>query len=296
MYSELKNSTVAVVAIVLILICSKAIQAQLINFEAIPGGTSFEGLVISNQFEATVGVSFSLEGGGHPVLAQVGNPTTAFANDALVGDMPAPGQGIGSFFLTDDGVLSGLSAPPLIVTYSTPTDSASGVVLDIDFDEQFVIEARDAGDNVLETVTIMAGDPGTGDALATRWEFQRATAEVASIRFVGSRQVDGAFGLGFDNFNARSPLLVGDVDGDAFVGINDLNAVLGGWNQTVPPANPLADLSGDGFIGIDDLNAVLANWNAGTPPVGISSVPEPAAIIVMLLTAPAWITRNSGRA
>jgi sialidase-1 len=70
--------------------------------------------------------------------------------------------------------------------------------------------------------------------------------------------------------------LAGDLDGDGFVGIADLNIVLGSWNQAVPPADPLADPSGDGFVGIEDLNLVLGNWNAGTPPAGV--VPEPTTL------------------
>ena len=76
--------------------------------------------------------------------------------------------------------------------------------------------------------------------------------------------------------------LPGDLDGDGFVGINDLNIVLANWNQNVPPANPLADPSGDGFVGIDDLNAVLGNWNAGTPP-NSNAVPEPASIALLTM-------------
>jgi hypothetical protein len=71
--------------------------------------------------------------------------------------------------------------------------------------------------------------------------------------------------------------LVGDLNCDGFVGIADLNIVLGNWNQTVAVGDPLlGDPSGDGFVGIADLNTVLGNWNAGTPP--ISAVPEPGAL------------------
>jgi glucose/arabinose dehydrogenase len=73
-------------------------------------------------------------------------------------------------------------------------------------------------------------------------------------------------------------VLPGDLDGDGFVGITDLNIVLGNWNQTVPPGNPLADPSGDGFVGIEDLNEVLGNWNAGTPPNGSANIPEPGTL------------------
>ncbi len=70
--------------------------------------------------------------------------------------------------------------------------------------------------------------------------------------------------------------LEGDLNGDGFVGLDDLDIILGVWNQSVPPADPAADPSGDGFVGLDDLDIVLNNWNAGTPPV--SNVPEPATL------------------
>ncbi len=77
--------------------------------------------------------------------------------------------------------------------------------------------------------------------------------------------------------------LTGDLDADGFVGITDLNIVLGAWNQNVPPANALADPSGDGFVGIEDLNVVLGNWNAGTPPPpgNGAAIPEPTTLALL---------------
>lgn len=88
--------------------------------------------------------------------------------------------------------------------------------------------------------------------------------------------------------------LVGDLDGDGFVGINDLNIVLGAWNQNVPPADPAADPSGDGFVGIDDLNTVLGNWNAGTPPNTGAAVPEPASLALLSFGGVAMLRRRCG--
>lgn len=73
--------------------------------------------------------------------------------------------------------------------------------------------------------------------------------------------------------NGDADSLPGDLEpcdtiGCGFIGIHELNIVLGNWNMNVPPADPAADWSGDGYIGIDDLNAVLSQWNAGTPPGG----------------------------
>lgn len=88
--------------------------------------------------------------------------------------------------------------------------------------------------------------------------------------------------LGWD-VPAMSPGgLTGDLNGDGFVGIDDLNIVLSAWNQFAPPANAQADPSGDGYVGIDDLNTVLSNWNAGTPPTA-AAVPEPGTLAVLSL-------------
>ncbi len=77
-------------------------------------------------------------------------------------------------------------------------------------------------------------------------------------------------------------LVVGDLDGDGFVGITDLNLILGNWNATVTAGDLLAgDPSGDAFVGIEDLNVVLGNWNAGTPPPGNAGVPEPATLALL---------------
>jgi hypothetical protein len=88
--------------------------------------------------------------------------------------------------------------------------------------------------------------------------------------------------------------LPGDLDGDGFVGITDLNIVLGNWNQTVPPGDPLADPSGDGFVGIEDLNTVLGNWNAGSPPASDANIPEPASMMFITSGLIVLLRRRGG--
>ena len=110
--------------------------------------------------------------------------------------------------------------------------------------------------------------------------------------FPNLTQVSSAWALANLPSNPFAPpvALPGDLDGDGFVGIDDLNLILSNWNQNVPPANPLADPSGDGFVGIDDLNEVLGNWNAGTPP-NAAALPEPASLGVCVLGSIAFMRR-----
>ncbi len=76
--------------------------------------------------------------------------------------------------------------------------------------------------------------------------------------------------------------LQGDLDGDGFVGLSDLDIILNNWNQSIPPGDPLADPTGDNFVGLADLDIVLNNWNAGTPPSASTSIPEPATSVLLM--------------
>jgi hypothetical protein len=85
--------------------------------------------------------------------------------------------------------------------------------------------------------------------------------------FYGSSTELAAFQAAILEAGPEPPSLAGDLDGDGFVGIADLNIVLSHWNQTVPVGDKSqGDPSCDGYVGISDLNIVLGNWNAGTPP------------------------------
>jgi trypsin/PEP-CTERM motif-containing protein len=93
-----------------------------------------------------------------------------------------------------------------------------------------------------------------------------------------------------------SVVLSGDLNGDGFVGIADLNIVLGGWNQSVAAGVGLGgDPTGDGFVGIADLNLVLGNWNASAPPAGnLSAIPEPGTLGLLGVGLGALLGRRRG--
>ena len=95
-----------------------------------------------------------------------------------------------------------------------------------------------------------------------------------------------------------SASLTGDLDGDGFVGLDDLDIILNHWNQNVTIGDPLmGDITGvggspDGFVGLDDLDVLLNNWNAGTPPAGQDvAIPEPATLALLAIGASLLIRR-----
>ena len=143
-------------------------------------------------------------------------------------------------------------------------------------------------------------DLEVSDNIANEIVFQNVTPELDGslvIDVAVSPDGTGRFAyLGLAQITALVTAIQGDLDGDGFVGISDLNLVLANWNQAIPPGDPLADPSGDGFVGIDDLNAVLGNWNAGTPPGadGSANIPEPGALGVMGLGGLVWVRRRRG--
>jgi spherulation-specific family 4 protein len=100
-------------------------------------------------------------------------------------------------------------------------------------------------------------------------------------------------GGGLFSYLVNSTLLDGDLNGDGFVGVDDLNIVLSNWNQNVTPGDLLSgDATGEGFVGVDDLNLILSNWNAGAPPTDGAVIPEPATLTLLTLGGLAILRRR----
>ena len=105
------------------------------------------------------------------------------------------------------------------------------------------------------------------------------------------RDIDGGK-VSYDHIRLYQDLRA-DLDGDGFVGINDLNIILAEWNNSVPLENPAADPSGDGFVGISDLGIILVSWNVGTPlAIDGLAIPEPNTAACMLSLAALMLPRR----
>lgn len=199
-----------VVAIAVALGGVRPASAATITFESIPGfGTPVDGMSIGTQFMAIYGVSFKLSNGDLPVLAKRGGPRTAFAGPPTdtTDDEPSAGQGVGDFFLTDDGVV-GLPPIPLIINYAALDQQASGMLLDIDQLEAWTVDAYsglNATGTLLESQVLTTASTNAADGNVTPFGFDRAIADIASllITFSGSMG-PGGVGFAFDNFSPPS--------------------------------------------------------------------------------------------
>lgn len=100
-----------------------------------------------------------------------------------------------------------------------------------------------------------------------------------------------------DTLMLARAVLEGDLDGDGYVGSEDLDVVRSHWGRAVTPGDTASgDPSGDGHVGADDLDIVRAAWGTGTPPAPTSSnsVPEPAGWVLAVAGA-LWGMNRSRR-
>ncbi len=196
-----------------------AASGQTITFETLPDGTvPTDNMLISDQYNVDpYWVTFELIGvdpSVGPRIAKVGPPETAFrgppdtaSEECDVGvtneDMPVPDQGVGCFFLTDDGV-NQQSTQDLLITYANPVNQASGVLMDIQpCCESWHITALGSDMSVIATIDLSWEDPEAGDGVATPWEFDVAQ-DIHFIKLEYTGDYDHAVGLAFDNFSPSS--------------------------------------------------------------------------------------------
>ena len=172
-----------------------------INFENILDATPMTGLPIGDQYYESTGISFYLDSGELPVLAGIGPPLEAFIS--VWGDDTSSDDDIlGNYMLTDNGILALNDLIPLNISFENPIDTMSAVVLDLDGDEYFDVIAYDEFGDILYEQRFSAGDPGTGDGIATPIGFNLPDCfgTIYSMKFEGQRNDGEGFGFAMDNF------------------------------------------------------------------------------------------------
>jgi hypothetical protein len=130
------------------------------------------------------------------------------------------------------------------------------------------------GSTLNTIVSVHSGCPGTivneivCDSVACQFawgvvSFNAAAGQTYLIRLTGWSFSEGNFTLTLTGPPCDpGGSLLGDVDGDGIVGIQDFLSLLGAWGPCPgPPADCPADLDGDGTVGILDFLLLLANWS-----------------------------------
>jgi len=87
--------------------------------------------------------------------------------------------------------------------------------------------------------------------------------------------------LRFDLTGVFAPGIDGDLTGDGYVGVEDLDVVLANWGRTTFAGSWRdGDADGDGVVGQGDVDHLIAHWGEGTLPGAV--IPEPASAAVWL--------------
>ena len=186
----------------------------------------------------------------------------AFENQGLLAVDAASGIDTGANDLTNTGMLlvgldgTTMAAGPGVT--STATASLSGTLV----------------------VTLESGyEPSAGDVIPV---LGAGSVVGAFDEAVLPKTADIWMGLVYEaDAVSVQAAIIGDLNADGYVGLDDLQPILGRWNQAVTAGVwSEGDPSGDGYVGLDDLQPVLDNWNNGTLP---SPVPEPIGVLPCLL-------------
>lgn len=128
-------------------------------------------------------------------------------------------------------------------------------------------------------VVITSGLASVGDDQLLHIETDLAgpVAGGLTLRLVHVAGADNELGLDHVVFDQA---LVGDLNGDGFVGIADLDILLAHWGDAVAGYDASrGEVTGDGLVGQDDLQAVLDHWSNGTPPE--VNLPEPGTAAML---------------
>jgi hypothetical protein len=180
----------------LVFIGTTIAQGAVVDFETVFGAVPHEGMLISNQFAGTFGMTFS--GSNALVIAQRGTPRTAFGSasggdDAL---SPTNTHDCGDFFLVAP------ETAPLTVRFASPVSTFSFYVLDLDDTERVTLIAytSEAASGV-RTNVFRSTDPSFGDGLAGLASVSIPSNAISRVE-VRLSDSDLTFGAAYDDFSS----------------------------------------------------------------------------------------------
>lgn len=189
------------------------------------------------------------------------------------------GEGVGFLDSGDGGEADGAA-------YTLSIDADAGFAATLDSFDLIDWATSDTSGHQLQWslldgggVVITSGLASVGDDQLLHIETGLAgpVAGGLALRLVHVAGADNELGL--DNV-VFDQALVGDLNGDGFVGIADLDILLAHWGDAVAGYDASrGEVTGDGLVGQDDLQAVLDHWSNGMPPE--VNLPEPGTAAML---------------
>ncbi|MEM8637667.1 MAG: PEP-CTERM sorting domain-containing protein [Cyanobacteria bacterium P01_G01_bin.54] len=194
-----------------------AAEAQIIDFETLPGGgTPTDNQALTGGYTTggtTVNFGFDIDG---DLIADLDAIIESRNDDLSTGagytssgiperDLSPTGEG-GDFLLRAPSSLDVFTNADFLVSYSDDAvRSVSGQIWDIDYGERYLIEALNTSggliDSFLTPATPDREGVGTFDGLPYDFTFVDLAEDIAFVRITGSERIRGG-GFAFDNFDA----------------------------------------------------------------------------------------------
>ena len=206
------------------------------------------------------------------------NQATADANGDVVFDSVYPKDITNSkVYLAGGDFTIGLKSVAAIVKQGPAGFDVSGSVKSYNPNNKVTVELKQ-GSTVVKTTTI-AAEAGNGQVTqgfvikeVATGTYDLVVAKDAHLTYTitGLKVNDAAVEL-----SSVITMLVGDINADGLINVNDLNVV---WNAAnynkakAEAANGLTDLNGDDLVNVNDLNIVwnAANYNKGSEDCTVS--------------------------
>ncbi|MEM9413983.1 MAG: hypothetical protein AAGA29_00710 [Planctomycetota bacterium] len=222
--------------------------------------------------------SLTLQDGGAVVGDGTLRADVVAANNALV----APGHSAG--VLTVDGELTMLDGSTLRTELIDSTAPAG-----TGFD-QLVVSGTFTAGGTLDLAPLAGFAPNIGDT----FDLVLADSVAGTFDAVTGNAIDGLLGLtlryGPTTIQVEAGLL-GDLTGDGFVGVEDLDLLLANWGDQADAGDwRVGDADGSGIIGQGDLQVVLDHWSNGAPPD--TNIPEPGSLALLALSSLTLLRRR----